>query len=818
MKGVVMTKKIVLVLIGLIGFSANVLGQGTRNANVETGTITGFVLEAASQNPMEYANIVLYNQQDSTQATGTITNARGRFQLTGVPQGTYFIQASFMGFESANKTDIRISNQILIIDTGTLLLAQRALQSASVVVEGDRPPMSYQIDRKVIDVGSYAAETAGTAAEVLENAPSVTVDIDGTVSLRGSSNFTVLIDGRPSILEAQNALQQIPAGTIDNIEIITNPSARYDPEGTAGIINIILKKNALDGVSGLVNTNGGSFGNFGGDATLNYKTDTYTALLAADYNQRAYPGSSTEESWTTQNGLTSYLNSDGTSNRGGYHGGLRFALGYNLGAADLLTFGGRYGVGSRLGDSRSFFQQWSSGDMTPSLYTSIGNQTGRDVFYALSMDYAHKFSKKGHELSGDVLYNSRTGTQESINELQDLSGNISDGQKALESGPEQEFRVALDYVLPLSGTNKFQAGYQTELEQSDENSGQYLYDVTAGDYAYQSAFSKSAFYAKNITALYTMYSGEVGRLGFQAGLRGEYTYRDIRIHLENQQFSLDRWDYFPSLHSSFQISDNQQAMASYSRRIHRPRGFELEPFLTWSDAYNVRMGNPGLEPEYIDSYELGYQTSLGSMLFSAETYYRVTHNKVERVQSVYADNVTLHSVENVGTDYALGTELMIRFGLFNFWDVNVTGNVYQYRVEGALYDQSFARKSFNWDSRINNSFKLWKNGQVQLNAFYHSPTVSAQGTRDGFFMTNLAVRQDFLQKKFSAILQVRDLLDTANRASITEGDGFYRYRYMDRASPMVSFTLRLNINNYKSKARTDQPNTESDYFDTENEM
>ena len=813
-----MNRNIVLVLIGLLGFSTSVLGQAPRNANRETGTVTGFVLDAASRNPMEYANIILYHQQDSTQETGTITNARGRFQLTGVPQGAYFLQASFMGFESAYQTDILVSDQSLIIEAGTLLLRQKALQSASVVVVGDRPPISYQIDRKVIDVGSYAAEAAGTAAEVLENAPSVTVDIDGTVSLRGSNNFTVLIDGRPSILDAQNALQQIPAGTIDNIEIITNPSAKYDPEGTAGIINIILKKNALDGVSGLVNTNGGSFGNLGGDATLNYKTDAYTALLAVDYNQRAYPGSSTEESWTTQNGVTSYLNSDGTSNRGGYHGGLRFALGYNLGAADLLTFGGRYGVGSRLGDSRSFFRQWSSGDMTRELYTSIGNQTGRDLFYALNMDYLHKFGKKGHELSGEILYNSRSGKQESVNELQDLNGNISTGQKAVESGPEQEFRAALYYVLPLSGTNTFQAGYQTELEQSDENSGQYVYDVTAGDYAYQSAFSKSAFYAKNITALYTMYSGELGRLGFQAGLRGEYTYRDIRIQLENQQFSLDRWDCFPSLHSSYQISENQQAMASYSRRIHRPRGFELEPFLTWRDAYNVRMGNPGLEPEYIDSYELGYQTSLGSTLLSAETYYRVTHNKVERVQSVYADNVTLHSVQNVGTDYALGTEVMLRFGLFNFWDVNMTGDVYRYRVEGALYDQSFARESFNWDARINNAFKLWRNGQVQVNASYHSPTVSAQGTRDGFFMTNLAVRQDFLEKKFSAILQVRDLLDTANRASVTEGDGFYRYRYMDRASPMVSFTLRLNINNYKSRSRNDQPNTESDYFNTEDAM
>ncbi|MBU4445926.1 outer membrane beta-barrel family protein, partial [bacterium] len=262
-------------------------------------------------------------------------------------------------------------------------------------------------------------------------------------------------------------------------------------------------------------------------------------------------------------------------------------------------------------------------------------------------------------------------------------------------------------------------------------------------------------------------------------------------------FSFKDWDIYPTLHSSYQFGGGQQFMASYSRRIKRVRGWYLEPFKTWMDAYNVRQGNPNLKPEYIDSYEAGYQKSIGKSLLSFETYYRVTHNKVERVRTVYDKDVFLQTFANVGKDYALGTELMISISPYKWWNLNIMGNIYDYRVKGELYDEPFNEGSFNWSTRVNNTFRLGKSTRIQLNGNYSSPTVSAQGKNGGRFFTNLAVRQDFWNRKLSATLQLRDILGTAVHEFTSEGPGFYSYNKFSRQPRMLSFTLTYNFNNYK---------------------
>ena len=294
-----------------------------------------------------------------------------------------------------------------------------------------------------------------------------------------------------------------------------------------------------------------------------------------------------------------------------------------------------------------------------------------------------------------------------------------------------------------------------------------------------------------------MYAGEMGNFGYQGGLRGEYTYRTVAMTGVDDKFKIDRWDYFPTVHTSYKLTGGQQAMSSYTRRIERPRGYYLEPFETWMDAYNVRKGNPSLKPEYIDSYELGYQTFWGSNLISAEGYYRITHNKVERVRSVYADNVTLHTTENVGSDYALGTELMLNMGPKKWWDMNLMSNLYNYRVEGDLFGRSFSEESFTWSMRFNNSFKLSASTRFQINSSYNSPRVSAQGRREDFFMVNMALKKELLQKSLTATLQVRDVFDTAKYEFTSSGPDFYTYREYTRNSPVVMLNLSLNINNHK---------------------
>ena len=245
-------------------------------------------------------------------------------------------------------------------------------------------------------------------------------------------------------------------------------------------------------------------------------------------------------------------------------------------------------------------------------------------------------------------------------------------------------------------------------------------------------------------------------------------------------------------------------MASYTRRIKRPRGWYLEPFITWSDAYNVRRGNPDLEPEYIDSYELVYQRYLGRNLFSIESYYRITHNKVERVRSVYAENVLLHTIENVGKDYMFGAEFTVRLNQLDWWNLNLMGNLYDYRIEGTLYGRPFSRSSFNWTARVNNTFKIGKSTRVQLNGMYNSETVSSQGQRGEMYMANAALKQDFMNRKLSLTLMVRDIFSTGEHEYFSEGPGFYNRRLYTHDAPIVMLTLTYNFNNFKQERDRDE--------------
>lgn len=788
------------IILVLIIYSVVVSQENRRGSG---GTITGKVYDAALQIPIEYANIVLHNQKDSSQVTGAITDESGNFQLTQIRPGVYYLEIHFIGYKIKRIGDIILKRAALEADLGRIALEQTVLSGAGVDVEAERPPIAYQIDKKVIDVDQQNTVISGNAADVLENVPSVTVDIEGNVSLRGSGNFTLLIDGRPSILDPSDALQQIPASTIDDIEIITNPSVKYDPEGTSGIINIILKKNRQPGGSGMVNLNAGLNDKYGGDFLLDYQNGKYHATLGADYNRQFFTGKDLEENVTSQDGNTSYIYSQGNSQRGRISRGIRGELEWKPGSRDILNFGGRYGDRSSQRNSESDYDQWSEPEEQHSLYTSAANRERSGAYYALNSSYLHRFAGKGHEVSADLYFRYRDGDEITTNELLTDEGIITSGRQTSEAGPSRDLRAKVDYTHPFSRQHKFETGYQGELDRSEDITGLYEYDPQQGGYIFQPLYSNSTRYNENVQALYFLYAGEWKRLGYQGGLRGEYTYRSIEYDKEPQPFKIDRWDYFPTIHLSYQFASGQQSMASYARRIDRPGGWELEPFQTWMDAYNVRVGNPALQPEYIDSYEIGYQTYFGRNLLSAEVYYRVTHNKIERVRSVYADNVTLHSIENIGTDYALGSELLFNVDVVKGWTANLMGNFYNYRVEGVLYEEPFSRESFSWRSRLSNIIKLGGSTQFQLDGIYHSPSVSPQGRREGYFTANAALKREFFDKQLSATLQVRDLFGTSKYEYTAEGADFYTYSYGTREAPVVMLNVRLNFNNYKPERQRD---------------
>jgi outer membrane receptor protein involved in Fe transport len=772
---------------------ALLFAQGRRG-----GVISGKVIDADEDVPIEYANIILLKNSDSSQVTGTVSDKKGIFQLNRIPPGEYHMKVRFMGYEEKVIENLAVNRNNRKINVGAVELRQKQIMMDEAVVEGERAPISYEIDKKVINVDQQFSDISGNAVDILENVPAVTVDIEGNVSLRGSGNFTVLIDGRPSVLDANEALQQIPASTIKNIEIITNPSAKYDPEGTAGIINIILKKNSNEGFSGMADLNGGLRDKYGGELLFNYKNSFYKATLGFDYNNRFYPYQSEELSRTTHQGNTSVISSNGNTNRGRVSMGMRGSIDFEISENDALTIGGRYGDRSSQRNSSQAFRRWMAESPEDiNFYTNDAESERSGYYYDVYANYQHNFKRKGHKLTVEFEHDYHTGDDITQNEL--INNNtIQNGQRSREFGPSRDFELDIEYVLPFGEDRKFEAGYQNEFEDEEENNEVFHYQSGQG-YVFQEKFSNYTKGTEREHAFYSMYSGKLGDFGYQLGMRTEYTYRKIELLERDQDFEIDRWDYFPSIHSSYKFPNDHQIMASYTRRIDRPRGWYLEPFITWSDAYSVRQGNPGLVPEFINSYELGYQKYLGKSLFSVEAYYRVTNNKIERIRSVYQEDVTLTTFYNVGNDYSLGTELMFNFDPIENWNVNLMGNLYNYRVKGEFEDQSFDRESFSWSSRLNNTVKIGDMTRLQANLRYNSPRVYSQGEREGYFTTSLAVKRDFLNKMLSVTLQVRDVFGTAQYEYTSSGTDFYTYNFFDRESPMVMLNLRFNINNYESE-------------------
>ena len=847
-----MSKLFLIFTILLFGFNP-LLADG--DAIPPKGKIKGAVVDKSSKEPLEYATVALYEVEGSKLVSGTITDHLGHFRIDQPEKGSYYLLITFIGLKEQQTEPFDVGDDHHNLNLGNFFLKSASEELGEIEVVGKRASIEYKIDKKVINVDKQITSEAGNAVDILENVPSVQVDVEGNVSLRGSTGFTVLIDGKPTILDPSDALRQIPSSSIENIEIITNPSVKFEPDGATGIINIITKKNRLDGLSGIVNANAGMYGQYGGDFQLSYRMSKFNFIVGANYNRRTRPGYVTNERTTLSNDTTYFVNSSGERDRERISSGIRAGIEYSVSKNDFISLAGRFGRWDMNNNSLLRYDDWTDPATELFSYNSIDGTVRGGNFYSLDGVYQHNFAKKipkktgptnatsakggmGKEVGKEVgagksggfkptnihmikfqiMYRNRSIDESTTNELRDLSDNLIGGKKNVENGPSASTRIKVDYTLPIGRQDKFEAGMQWRSGKSQDITELWLYDPATGDINFIDDFSNSTDYYRNIYAAYALYAGTVGKFGYQGGLRTEYTDRKIEMTGEDA-FTINRWDFFPTIHFSYNLPHDQQLMASYSRRIDRPRSWWLEPFVTWQDAYNVRQGNPALQPEYIDSYDVGYLKRFGDNFFSLEGYYRVTHNKVERVSSVYQDNVMLHRPENVGEDYSLGIEVMLNLGLFKWWDMEISGNFFNYKLDGELtYIQAdeitveeLNRTSTNWNTRFNNTFRLWKNGVFQVNSRYNSASITAQGTSSGFFTLDAAFKVTFLNRSLSANLQGRDILGTSMRERKSEGPDFYSHYKYDPKSPVVVLTLSYRFNNFKTK-RGGQGGNDEDEF------
>ncbi|MBI9052254.1 MAG: TonB-dependent receptor [Bacteroidales bacterium] len=781
------------------------------NYNSEKGSIKGFVFDLDTKHPLEYATISILKLENDSIINGTITNASGYFKLKGIPAGNYKVNISFIGYKSEFIENIEIRSGNVNIDIGNINLESSAEKLQEAVVVADQSAISYKIDRKVLNTSQLDISESGTAVDVLEYYPSVNVEIDGTVSLRGSASFTVLIDNKPTMLNPSDVLNQIPANTIERIEIITNPSAKYSSEGTAGIINIISKKNRMEGFNGSIRANIGVFKNKGTDLLINVKKEKLSYYFGFNYSNRGIEGTlkNTSRSYFPDTSYT--LLSEGNYDRFKRSITSRAGIDYQLNPKNLVSIQANIGDWKSGGETFLDYEEYLENGSLFSEYKSREEPTREGIFYNIDLKYNYAINDKGQKIAALVYFDRQDLVEENQNELFNLDKTITlDGNKTKESGPMDSYNFQLDYSLPLNKKHKIESGYKAEISNYDKKSELHIYNPAFTNYVFFADFSNLMEFEKSIHAAYVSYSNSLKKLGYQLGLRSEYTNREIRNIDENEINTIDRLDFFPTLHLSYNLSEKQQFMGSYSRRVQRPRNWQVEQVYTWRDAYHLSLGNSALKPQYIDSYEINFINRWKKTnSVSIDAYYRITNNSIETIKDVYSENIFVQTYENVGTSYSLGSELLLSMDLFKWWKLYVLGNFYENRLEGSWNGSDVSFESFNWSLRLYNTIIMAKSMRAQLGFSYNSPYKTVQGDNQGYYMVNASLRKEMF-KDFYMTLQAQGVFGFLERDKTFKSETFYVHNNIVPNTPIINLSISYNIRNYKHSSRKEGKNPDLD--------
>jgi len=790
-------KRLIPLLI-LILLGSTISAKKVNNSNDKVGVINGTIKDVKSNNVIEYATVSVYSKKNSTLIGGTITDKNGFFEIKKLNLGDYYLEVSFIGYEKKIIPNIAIRNYQREAKIDVIKLDHSSKALREVVVSADNSAISYHIDKKVVPVGSQLSAAGGTATDVLETVPSVSVDGNGNVSLRGSSSFKVLIDGRPSIRNAQDILNHTPASQIENIEIITNPSAKYTAEGESGIINIISKKNKLKGSSAYLNIAPGSHDNMAGSAVYNLKKQTSNFNLRGSYNKKAFSGKK-KSNQTLFTEPLSFINSSGELDHKRTNYDFSTAYDFEIDSLNLFAINaGMTHTDSNRKTDLSYDTFSNSNDHT--YEESMEKTDSENNYYVATFNYLRKFNKKGHRLNTFIDYSGRNWESSVLNKSE-ASGQNNTYLSFIKENTEGIF-ITSDYTLPLAGKNKFEAGYEfLSFDFSlDRN-------FKKNDILDQN-FSKNSDYNKTMHSLYSTYSSKLNKLSYKIGLRAEHINRE-NIYGGNK-YKVTRWDFFPTVHTQYSLGKTSNLSASYSRRIQRPSSRRLEGFEIWNNTYNRTKGNPDLKPELINSFELQYSTEIGKHFLSIESYYKSKKDKTECIKTSSDDNpnVIITTYENVGEDHTFGIESYASLTLYKWWKNTLIADLSHYKVEGEYSDNSnnieihdFSTSSTNYTLRSISKFYLSKITQFQLNLTYKSKSKWAQGETDDSFLATTSLRHSFFKRKLSASFIIQDVFNTRKAKKTYYNEDFNLTNTFDWKAPTFKLSLSYKINNYKAKRR-----------------
>ncbi|MCC6865940.1 MAG: TonB-dependent receptor [Ignavibacteria bacterium] len=764
---------LIIIIFLLLGAVTGVLQAQTN------GSLKGTVIDKSNGKPVEEADVTINRVKDSSLVKGTQTDASGNFIISGIPNGNYYIKVSLVGYTPAYFSNININPANQTVSLEPIKLSTGNTTTEEIVVEGEKSTIEFKPDKKVFNISKSITNQGNSVIDLLKEIPSVTVDQDNNISLRGSEGVKILLDGRSSGLDGTNRgdlLEQIPASQVESIELITNPSAKYEAEGSSGIINIILKKSKDQGLgyNGTLGLNLGTGDKYNGQLSLSLKNKKYN--LYGNYAYRLFhmtmSGSSQNYNFLNSDQYFTNELSDGRGRMEGHTA--KFGIDINLNQQSLLGFSVNYRNNNRGRFNTLNDNIFSSGNILTSQYynTTISDDKGYD--FDLNGNYTLKMPNN-RIFTADLSFSRDKDNDESNTFDTYVFPNILNPQNRNEYSDElnDSYIADLNYTHPITKNIKIETGYRGSYKKNDNNYQVDTLNYSTNQYETDLGSSNRFIYKEQIHALYGIYTQQLGNFGFSLGVRAEETIIKGDLLNTGQNFDRSYIDFFPSASISQKFGMGSEIQLSYSRRLNRPSLWQLNPFRTISftgGTNNYREGNPNLNPELTDAFELSYIHYFPFATVTPSIFYRETKDQISR-QRTYIDSVnTLSTFVNYNKSKFYGGELIVNATPLKIWTLNGTFSYYKSEIDASNLGQ--ANSGYSWTARATSTLMLPADLSLQISYFYSGRNYNAQGYFEPFSMLDAAVKKDFFYKRLSVSLRVSDILNEAKFKASISGIGY----------------------------------------------
>ncbi|MFI1771327.1 TonB-dependent receptor domain-containing protein [Thalassobellus citreus] len=760
-------------------------------------TVSGRVIDKETKQPLEYATVAFFSKKENKIITGGITDTNGNFNIS-IEKGIYDVSIEYIGFKKLTIPNKKIAGS-LSLGTFSLELDTESLGEVEIIAE--KTSVEIKLDKKIYNVGKDLTVSGGNVSDVLDNVPSVSVDAEGNVALRGNDNVRILINGKPSGLVGLNstdALRQLPADAIEKIEVITSPSARYEAEGTAGILNIILRRSKLLGLNGSITANVGHPDAAGISGNINYRTGNvnifnttsyrYNESIGHWYNNVMYndintPDLDEKRNWTDiRKGLTT-------------NSGIEWYINDSASLTTALVYSNNDNKSNSV--NNLVYTNKIDNTTSKSIRLDPENEDGETIQY--SVNFTKNFKQTDHKLTFDFQYENTNDNDLSLINTNGINTEIA-------SNFEDQSKILLqsDYVLPIGEQSQIEIGYRGDFDNRSTDYRVELINTDTGNFEVNNDLTNVFNFKQYITAIYAQYGSKIDNFSYLLGLRMENTRTTLDQPTSGDFNKKNITGLFPTINLNYEITEEESIMLGYSRRLRRPRGFMLNPFPSRSSLTNVFQGNPDLDPTYTGKFELGYLNRFGKFTLSTALYQSHSTNVMtfasrETGEIVEIDGENFPVIErgplNLATDDRYGFEFNLNYNPSRKWRINTDFNLFKLKRDGAYNGIDLSSNVTTWTARLTNKLTLPYKIDWQTNMNYRAPSSDAQNNRKGRFSTNVAFSKDLFKEKASIAFNIRDVFNSRKFKNFITAETFttdQEIQFRGGRTYNLSFTYRFN--------------------------